>query len=276
MPELPEVENVRTGLLPLVGRTLRPHEFSKYPRFNKVSGASGEVRYVQRRGKWLIVGLRPVSGPPVELIVHLGMTGRLSLSAELRPDPHMHASWRIERHDHLGAAWLTYVDPRRFGRLELVSPGEYGSISGLDRLGPDATDPAAIEERLRSLERSSRSVKAALLDQSVLAGAGNIYCDEALFDARLHPATSCRSLDDGLRRSLASSLATSIQSSIRNGGTTFRDYRQVDGSPGTNVHALKCYGRAGLPCLRCGTLMALTKVAGRSTCYCPTCQTAPS
>jgi formamidopyrimidine-DNA glycosylase len=223
----------------------------------------------------LIVGLSPSAATPTELIIHLGMTGRLQVSPVLQSSTHLHASWEIKCPASTSSSWLTFTDPRRFGRLELVPAGEYVSIPGLRTLGPDATDPAAIVERVKLLSRSSRPIKAALLDQSVLAGAGNIYCDEALFAARLHPATPCSSLSANDRQVLATALAASIESSIKNGGTTFRDYRQVDGSTGSNVQALQCYGRSGLPCLRCGTLMKSVKLVGRTTCYCPACQVIP-
>jgi formamidopyrimidine-DNA glycosylase len=272
VPELPEVENVRIGLSPLLGTTLNPVMVSSYPKFASAASAAGVVEAIDRRGKWLVLHLSRDAHPVADLVVHLGMTGRLVLDENRPTGPHLHALWRVDRSDAEGGLWLGFFDPRRFGRLVCTPPGDHTSLPGLSTLGPDATGAADVVAALAALSTSTRPVKTVLLDQSVLAGAGNIYCDEALFESRIHPATPCSRLTTPDRTALAQALSESLLSSIAAGGTTFRDYRRPDGTSGSNVHKLRCYGRAGLPCLRCSSVITTTRVAGRSTSFCPTCQ----
>jgi len=271
MPELPEVESVRSSLSPLIGAMIEPLHTSKFPRFKDASSASGVVSGVARRGKWLICGLIYPDRPDLDLVAHLGMTGRFLLAPAPVDLPHLHAAWRVDG-GPIGVSWLGFADPRRFGRLTLVPAGNYASLPGLASLGPEATDATAAAASLATARRSNRPVKAVLLDQTVLAGAGNIYCDEALFDARVRPDRPASSLTPVECRRISRALAASLATAINNGGTTFRDYRRPDGTRGDNQKRLRCYGRANEPCLRCSTPLSSLKVAGRTSTLCLVCQ----
>jgi len=270
MPELPEVESVRGALADLVGGEFAPGITSKYPRYADASNAAGVLRDVRRRGKWLILELG-AGEAACELVAHLGMTGKFLVAGATLDVEHLHASWTVT-HPGRGERWLGYVDPRRFGRLVVVEPGQYGTIRGLSELGPEGTDAVASAAALRQARSSRRGVKAVLLDQRVVAGAGNIYCDEALFASKIHPERAMADLTSRECRDLARNLARILLGSIQAGGTTFRDYRKPDGTRGENVANLRCYGRAGLPCDRCGEELRASVVAGRGSTHCPRCQ----
>lgn len=269
MPELPEVESVRTDLLVLCGTTLTALTASRYQRFASAIDASGRVIDVSRRGKWLVIHLATPLGP-YDLVIHLGMTGRVVLSQLPRALPHLHASWQVVGLENI--SWMGFSDPRRFGRLAWAPHGQYVDLPGLRRIGPDATDASAVEAALGDLANSARPVKAALLDQAVIAGAGNIYCDEALFASRIDPTRPVGTLTASERGSLARHLAKILHRSIAAGGTTFRDYRRADGSSGSNIENLLVYGRSGAACFACGEVLHTAKVAGRTTVWCVACQ----
>jgi len=270
MPELPEVESVRGALADLVGGEFAPGRTSKYPRYAGAGSAAGTLRDVRRRGKWLILGF-DAGSTQCELVAHLGMTGKFLVTGAPLDVPHLHASWTVTFPDG-DERWLGYVDSRRFGRLVIVEPGLYGTIRGLAEIGPEGTDAGASAAALRQARSSHRSVKAVLLDQRVVAGVGNIYCDEALFASRIHPERAICDLTSSECRELARNLARILLGSIQAGGTTFRDYRKPDGSRGENVANLRCYGRSGLPCQRCGEELRASVVAGRGSTHCPRCQ----
>lgn len=270
MPELPEVESVRGALADLVGGEFTPRGTSKYPRYADASNTAGVLRDVRRRGKWLILELG-AGEAACELVAHLGMTGKFLVARSPLDVEHLHASWTVT-HPGRGERWLGYVDPRRFGRLVVVEPGQYGTIRGLAELGPEGTDAVASAAALRRARSSRRRVKAVLLDQRVVAGVGNIYCDEALFASKIHPGRAMADLTSRECRDLARNLARILLGSIQVGGTTFRDYRKPDGTRGENVANLRCYGRAGFPCDRCGEELRASVVAGRGSTHCPRCQ----
>ena len=265
MPELPEVETIRGQLEPLlIGHSFADAGSHWSAKFTPAVDATGSsVEQVTRRGKYLIVGL----DDDHELIIHLGMTGRLAVEDE--PDlehPHMRAWWRLDN-DKV----LTFHDARRFGRIHVVPKGDYAAIPTLSQLGPEPFSPDFNEKQLWTALRSSkRHVKTQLLSQRPVAGVGNIYADEALWLAEINPAARSVSrpkagrLVDGVREALASGL--------RHGGTTLRDYVTVEGGSGDNQHHLFCYGRAGEPCERCSTELRRRELDARGTTWCPTCQ----
>jgi formamidopyrimidine-DNA glycosylase len=264
VPELPEVETVRRGLEPLVvGRRIVDgwgHPSGKFVRAAEAVGPSVEA--VGRRGKYLLLGLDDGR----ELVVHLGMTGQLRLRPGADIDPHVRAWWALD-----DAAVLELRDVRRFGRIGVVAAGEYASLPTLHRQGPEPWDPALDDGGLwRNLRRSTARVKTQLLSQRPLAGVGNIYADEALWRAGIHPAR--RTVTKAEAERLLTALRDVLDQGIANGGTTLRDYRQVDGGSGTNQLELGCYGRAGAPCLRCGDVLRRSVIDGRGTTSCPTCQ----
>jgi formamidopyrimidine-DNA glycosylase len=269
---------VRRQLAPLVeGRTIVGAERDPYPsrRIGDVARAvGGTIVAVRRRGKFLLAELAG-AGPvhPSELVLHLGMTGMLRVLAadaeEGRIGAATHVRVRLTLDD---GRTLVFRDARRFGRVGVVDPGVYlPGIPTLAHLGPeplsDAFDPEAFAMQLRT---SSAPVKARLLDQRVVAGVGNIYADESLWRARIHPA----SRRVGRQRALAlhGAVREVLAAAIEREGTTFRDYRMVNGQSGRYVTELAAYGRAGLPCRRCATAMRAATVAQRGTTFCPTCQ----
>jgi formamidopyrimidine-DNA glycosylase len=270
VPELPEVETVRRQLEPLVvGRRVVDACAFASPKFTAATRALGAtITAVGRRGKYLLVALGDASpgGPPGrELVVHLGMTGTL------RPrtgagDPFVRAWWAFDD----GSA-LEYRDVRRFGRLAVVPAHDYRTIPTLHALGPeplsDDFDPAAFHAVLR---RSRRRVKTQLLSQRPVAGVGNIYADEALWRAGVHPGARTISRPRAMR--LHGAIRDVLAAGLANGGTTLRDYRTPGGDEGANQHHLDCYGRAGEPCRRCATTLRRTVIDQRGTTFCPACQ----
>lgn len=298
MPELPEVETIRRELAPIVvGRRLGEAWAFPHPKFTPALDVVGTtVTYLERRGKYLLFGLdgdlggagkagadRDGDGRAVrELIVHLGMTGSLLLRARPMPgvdgagvqDRHVRAWWMLDsgpdgRPVDPRAGLLVYRDVRRFGRLAAVEGGRYSGTLALQ--GPDALDPGLTAETLwRCLQRSSRAVKTQLLSQRPLAGIGNIYADEALWLAGVHPRR--RRVSRRQATALLDAIREVLEISLGNGGTTLRDYRLVTGASGRNRDRLACYGRAGQPCLRCGATLRRTVLDGRSTTWCPACQ----
>lgn len=271
MPELPEVETVRRTLTPrLIGRrVVRTRVFrAEVVRGGGGSAALGRgerVDTVLRRGKQLAIVFE--SGALV--LVHLGMSGQLFvLAAGARPPrtDHLHVRWTLDD----GSA-VCFRDPRRFGGV-----WAYPSIDRLiaerwDALGPDAIRITA--RHLRECAGASRrAIKACLLDQGLLAGVGNIYADEALFLARLHPEQPANTLEPERWRGVASAVRRVLREGIEAGGSSLRDYVDADLGRGSHQTRHRVYGRAGAPCTRCGSVLRAIQVAQRTSTFCPTCQ----
>ncbi len=273
MPELPEVETIRSRLEPvLTGRRFERVEISD-PRLTRPESPDGvgatlvgeRVSGVLRRGKYLIVGLE--SGR--HLLVHLRMTGsfRHVASGDFGSDAHRRAVVRLD-----DGSDVVYRDVRRFGTWLVLEPGELDEYLS-DRLGDEPLGPRFTTKRFESsLAGRKAPVKAALLDQRTVAGVGNIYADEALWRARIHPLRPARSLTRVEVASLRAALRKALEIGIARQGATLRDYRDPSGAPGAMQDAFKVYGRAGEPCERCGTPIEKTRAAGRGTWYCPACQ----
>ena len=273
MPELPEVESVRRRLAPaLEGRRFdhveitdprltRPHDPFEVARELE----SERVTKVDRRGKYLIV--RFESGRA--LLIHLRMTGSLRHAAggELEVDPHRRAVVNLD-----DGSDVAYRDVRRFGTWLLLEPSE-GDTYIDARVGREPLDDAYKAQHLaEKLEHRRAPIKAAILDQRTVAGVGNIYADEALWRAKVHPLTPANELTPDAVKAVHKGVRASLQAGVRRQGSTLRDYRLPDGSSGTAQDKFKVYGRAGLPCERCGTPIDKIRVAGRGTWYCPHCQ----
>ncbi len=264
VPELPEVETVRRGLEPVVvGRRIVEAWGHPSAKFASAPLAAGpQVEAVGRRGKYLLLDLDDGQ----QLIVHLGMTGQLRLRPAGDPDPYVRAWWALD-----DGSVLELRDVRRFGRVAVVPAGEWGALPTLASQGPEPWDPALDDGGLwRNLRRSRAHVKTQLLSQRPIAGVGNIYADEALWRAGIHPAR--RTVTRAQAAHLLDELRAVLEQGIANGGTTLRDYRTVEGGEGRNQLELGCYGRAGLPCPRCGTELRRTVIDARGTSFCPTCQ----
>lgn len=275
MPELPEVETVRRSLATaLTGRRIAevtriswertiaepaPDLFRDLLRDRLIAG-------VDRRAKYLIIRLDRDEA----LVVHLRMTGRLTIEDDrAEPDAHTHVVLRLE-----GGGQLFFHDTRKFGRLWLLDAEGLAVLH--QRLGPEPLDEALTVVEFRALlQRRTGRLKPLLLDQKVIAGLGNIYVDEALWLARLHPLRTVPSLQDQELDRLYHAIRSVLSSAVERRGTSFSDYRDGYGQPGDNQHFLQVYDRAGQPCSRCGTLIERTVVAQRGTHLCPTCQPLP-
>lgn len=279
MPELPEVETIRVQIEPLLlHRSITEawsHPSSKFVSATKAIGH--QINAVKRRGKYLIITLTPAKVIAVtqkqdavqELIIHLGMTGRLSTGHPAEVDfdhPHLRAWWHLHNN-----TIFTFHDIRRFGRISVVASGRYETIPGLHRLGPEPFSEQFTGQSLwQALQASRRHLKTQLLSQRPVAGLGNIYADEALWMAGINPVVRRLSLTRS--EALAQAIRAALSSGLRHGGTTLRDYVTVMGLKGRNQHHLYCYGRAGHPCERCGILLQRRVVDARGTTWCPQCQ----
>jgi formamidopyrimidine-DNA glycosylase len=264
MPELPEVETIRRQLAPLlVGRRFTAAGAHPSVKFAPAAGVVGAtVTDLGRRGKYLLSSLDDGR----ELIVHLGMTGRLRPRNGDEPDPYVRAWWALD-----DGLVLELRDVRRFGRVAVVPAGDHRTLPTLHHLGPEPLEEAFTPESLhRGLAGSRMAVKTQLLHQRVVAGVGNIYADEALWLAGLHPGA--RRVGWARAGALHAAVREVLTAGVAHGGTTLRDYRDVDGGSGRNQHRLACYGRAGQPCGRCGAILRRRLVDGRGTHWCPTCQ----
>jgi formamidopyrimidine-DNA glycosylase len=271
MPELPEVETVVRELRPLlVGKRFAAVRVSKrklrrpWKRDWAARLVGAAVEGVRRRGKWIVLDLG--AGP--RLVVHLGMTGQFTVAPVAEPVlDHTHLVFELDGGTHQ----LRFRDARRFGSVELFADETAVRAFLADRLGPEPmeVDPAAFREALR---RTGRTLKAVLLDQSVMAGVGNIYADEALHRAGLHPERRGRTVTDGEADRLREAVAAVIADAIAHRGSTIRDYVGGSGLRGGYQDSFRVYGRTGEACPACATAIEVVRVAGRSSHYCPGCQ----
>ena len=291
MPELPEVETVRLGLqhqtqgfLIAKVEVLRdraiaaPHD----PALFRLALEGCRIEQWSRRGKYLLAELRHPDGQQAGIWgVHLRMTGQFLWLAAPEgagsdpagdPDPGQHTRVRVWEQS---GAELRFIDTRSFAQMWFVPPGRAveSVITGLARLGPEPFDPGFsanyLQERLRG---SRRPIKSALLDQSLVAGIGNIYADESLFAAGILPQTVSDRLGSQRLERLRGAVVEILQTSIGAGGTTFSDFRDLTGTNGNYGGQAWVYRRGGLPCRRCGTPLMRDRLAGRSTHWCPCCQ----
>ncbi|HEY2599656.1 MAG TPA: bifunctional DNA-formamidopyrimidine glycosylase/DNA-(apurinic or apyrimidinic site) lyase [Candidatus Dormibacteraeota bacterium] len=273
MPELPEVETIAADLRPhLIGRTiircaLHFPTIVRHPEpevfIDSVVGM--RISSVGRRGKYILIRLVA----DLVLVVHLGMTGQLRLVDPSTPLAlHTHAAFDLD-----DGKQLRYRDPRRFGRLLLGTEKDLLQARAMPPLGPEPIDPAFGADDLYSRFRNRKAlIKAVLLDQSTIAGVGNIYADESLYRARLRPDRVARSLSKGSVRRLHEALRVSLLVAIKNRGSSVDTYRDAWGEIGGQQEELQVYGRAGEPCLTCGRPLSLLRIAGRSSVFCRRCQ----
>ena len=284
MPELPEVETVRRGLNQvtlgheilggdvLLTRTIA-HPLSVDEFLHQLQNV--EIISWHRRGKYLLakLGGKPEDTSPAGgwLGVHLRMTGQLLWVAQDEP---------LQKHTRVRLFFqnnreLRFVDLRTFGKMWLVPPGVLPEIivTGLSRLGPEPfSDDFSVEYLASKLKNRQRSIKAALLDQDLVAGVGNIYADEALFLSGIRPQTLCAVLSIEQIERLRGAIIQVLQTSIESGGTTFSDFLNVLGVNGNYGGIAWVYGRRGEPCRVCGALIERIKLVGRSSHFCPNCQ----
>jgi len=274
MPELPEVETVRAWLEPkLVGRRFEHVEIVD-PRLTRPADPAGvaaelegeRVAALDRRGKYLIV--RFESGRV--LLIHLRMTGQLLHANGDSPpaeDVHRRAVVRLD-----DGSDIVYRDVRRFGTWQLLDEHHLTPYLA-QRVGREPLVRSFTSKRLaEALEGRRAPLKSALLDQRRLAGIGNIYADEALWRARLHPLRPAGELSTAEITALHRGIRAALKAGIARQGATLSNYRTPDGSPGRMQEEFRVYGREGEPCERCGTPIEKIRAAGRGTWYCPFCQ----
>lgn len=274
MPELPEVECLRRGLRKAnLSAPLRSVWRSEYAL--RIGTAWREERLelldaatptsIDRRGKYLIWRFEAAAGP-VGLLLHLGMSGRISLVEPAEPrvaHTHLVLDFSDDRQ-------VRFVDPRRFGGVRAAPFVKIHEELPLCEMGPEPFSKTFGGEHLcRVGSPSQRIIRDVLLDQRIVAGLGNIYVLEALFHARINPLVRAQRLRPSAWDRLAETVRAVLRQGIRNGGTTFRDYRNTRGQAGKNQMALQVYGRAGKPCLECGSILVDFVEGGRRGVYCP-------
>jgi len=284
MPELPEVETVARGLRrTIVGRRivsvrLGKTDFIDDPAALEQHLPGRQIEAVERYGKFMLLRFSPVNAvasaatngdaAPAALLVHLGMTGQIASKPAAQPcEKHTHACFLLD-----DTRELRYTDPRRFGRLAYLSAGPLAEE--LQSFGADPLEISVSEFAQQTRTRRAR-IKALLLDQSFLRGVGNIYADESLWRAKIHPAR----LGATLRKEQAASLHRVLQEILKKAilmrGSSISDFRDAEGQPGEYQRHHKAYGREGEGCYRCGAVIRRAIVAGRSSYFCPKCQPSP-
>jgi len=261
VPELPEVETVVRTLAPkLTGRRIVDAHFSSKhvirQKFSVLRGKvqSQPVKSVRRHGKFIVLELERGF-----LTIHLGMTGKLLLDSE--PGPYARAVFELDR------GVLVYDDVRHFGRIEWSSQ----LLERAAALGPDALE-ISLDDFLKLLKRRKSRIKPLLLNQKFLRGMGNIYTDEALFEARIHPRALASSLSKQRAARLHRAMVDILAAAIKSKGSSISDYVDADGARGSFQLQHQVYGRAGEPCAICGTPIRRIVVGQRGTHYCPKCQ----
>jgi formamidopyrimidine-DNA glycosylase len=287
MPELPEVETVRRGLAPVLEgaviatvRVNRPDLRWPFPERMAERLTGARVERLRRRSKYILADLSTGE----TLIIHLGMSGRMIVSvgdtARAAPGVFHHAHPAPEKHDHVvfdtdAGARVTFNDARRFGAMDLAPTDQVEAHWLLSGLGPEPLGNAFHEDHLaRAFAGRRTPVKAALLDQRIVAGLGNIYVCEALFRSGISPLRHAGRISRPRIARLVGDIRTVLAEAIEAGGSSLRDYRQADGDLGYFQHNFRVYGREGEACqtLDCRGVIRRKVQSGRSSFYCPICQ----
>jgi formamidopyrimidine-DNA glycosylase len=261
VPELPEVETVARSIARIVGRRILSAEFhcarvlSGDAEQMSAALAGRRIRAIERRGKFIVIELDAGQC----LTVHLGMTGKLLLGGA--PGRHTHAVFNLDR------GVLRYEDPRQFGKLEVSR----GLPARVERLGPEPLEVTLVEFA-RLLKRRKARIKSVLLDQRFVRGVGNIYADETLFRAGIHPLAIAARLRGERVGRLHRAMVEVLTQAIAKGGSSISDYVDAEGRRGFFQFEHRVYQRTGEPCLTCGATIRRTLVAQRGTHYCPKCQ----
>jgi formamidopyrimidine-DNA glycosylase len=280
MPELPEVETVRAGLLPaMAGQVILRADINRadlrwpFPARMAERLTGARVLALRRRSKYILADLS--SGET--LLIHLGMSGRMLISG-LQLGAFVQEHPATEKHDHVvfhmeNGARVTFNDPRRFGAMDLLDTGRAEQHPLLAEIGPEPLGNGFSQSYLvEKLSRRATPIKSALLDQKLVAGLGNIYVCEVLFRAKIAPDKLARDVKDAGR--LVAIIRDVLNEAITAGGSSLRDYRQADGELGYFQHGFAVYGREGAECVtpNCGAAIARIVQSGRSSFYCPKCQ----
>ncbi len=281
MPELPEVETVRKGLEKLLNNFyIKKIDVLKERSIASIGGSKSFIYNIEnsylgnwkRRGKYLIGSLKTIKkNSKGFLVVHLRMTGQFKFIDKQTP---LCPYTRVRFFDK-GGKELRFIDIRNFGQMWYVPSRKSVSdiVSGIKRLGPEPfSDDFNCSYLEQYLKNKTRSIKSALLDQETVAGVGNIYADETLFDAGINPKTESRKLQKTELNRLCNSLVKILEISIGEGGTTFSDFRDLEGVNGNYGGQALVYRRNGKQCKKCGQKILREKICGRSTHWCPNCQ----
>jgi formamidopyrimidine-DNA glycosylase len=287
LPELPEVETVRRGIAPAMeGRRFAEVDARRrdlrfpFPRRFAARLQGAEVEPLDRRGKYIIAPLSTGEA----LVLHLGMSGRFTVedSSARRPGDFVHANPCDVRHDHVvfvmkagdgATARITYNDPRRFGFMDLVDRDRIEESRHFKGMGPEPLGNQFTADALNSaLRGKTATIKAALLDQRVVAGLGNIYACEALYRARISPRRRAASVAGVRGERLHKAIIGVLRDAIEAGGSSLRDFASADGDLGYFQHAFDVYGREGEACRSCGAPIRRLTQTGRSTFFCSACQ----
>lgn len=271
MPELPEVETiVRRLRLSLIGQKVRtvqilnPGILRSSPKVFVQTLTGAIIREIRRKGKFILIDFTPES----TLIIHLKMTGQVFVEPRSTPaDRHTH----VILHFHSSKFQMRYRDIRKFGFFALVQGKPIDSNPYLNRLGPDPLEITP-DQFVKIVLSRKRTIKSLLLDQSLISGLGNIYVDESLFQAKIHPLTQSDTLSPPRIKGLHRIIKKILTQAISLQGSTLKDYRRPDGTSGGFQKYHKVYGRTGSPCPYCGRQIEKIRVAGRGTHYCPGCQ----
>lgn len=273
MPELPEVETVRRTLEVLATGKEIQHVSVSWPKLIKLPDEAEQfndalkgqtIGAIGRRGKFLILYTDQFA-----LVSHLRMEGKYGLyKADDPVDKHTHVIFHFT-----DGTELRYKDVRKFGTMHLYEKGKEFETQPLADLGPEPfSDDFSVEWLSAKLKKTNRKLKPALLDQKILVGLGNIYVDEALFRAKLHPERIANSLTPAEEAELYKEIVSTLSEAVEKGGSTIRSYVNSQGQIGMFQLQLFVYGRKNEPCKECGTLLEKTVVGGRGTHYCPSCQ----
>lgn len=272
MPEMPEVETVRRTLLPLVkGKTIEKVVLwypkivaTDHDKFLKELPGK-KIIDIDRYAKYLLIRL----SDNLTIVSHLRMEGKYHLTTEDAPK---------DKHDHVefvftdGTA-LRYNDVRKFGRMQLVLTGTERQVTGIGKLGPEPNTPEFSKQYfVSSLKKRRKNIKNTLLDQTTVAGLGNIYVDETLWQSKIHPLSLADKIPAEKVADLWESINETIEVATEKRGTTVHSYLDANGQVGGYQNMLQVYGHAGEECPRCGTTLEKIKVSGRGTTFCPHCQ----
>jgi len=288
MPELPEVETVRSGLEPhMVGQVIdyialrRPNLRYPFPAQFEQTLLGAEIKHIGRRAKYLLCHITTAQNDDLVWITHLGMTGRFTIYNDAPNTPgrfHNQIEPR-ETHEHVVLSLrndiqITYCDPRRFGFMHLIPEEDISKYPAFVTMGPEPTQPIDVAGLSQRLSHRSCPIKSALLDQSVLAGLGNIYVCEALFRSGISPKTRANKISKQRLARLSAAIEAVIAEAILAGGSTLRDFRASDGELGYFQHQFDVYDRANEACSRatCQGIVKRIVQSGRSSFYCGTCQ----
>jgi len=268
MPELPEVEVSRMGITPHLSGKVIKKILIRQPKLrwmipDALNQLSGQVILsIQRRAKYLLLKTQKGS-----IIVHLGMSGSLRILDESHP---------VGKHDHvdlilMDGTLLRYNDPRRFGAWLWQDNEEEHTL--LKNLGPEPLDDAFHADFILKKAKGKRAtIKSFIMDNKVVVGVGNIYANESLFLAKIHPSIQAGQLTYTEWCRLVSEIKQVLTTAIKQGGTTLKDFNQADGKPGYFAQELRVYGKAGAPCPCCGERLLQLKIAQRNSYFCPSCQ----